>query len=227
MFLILLLLLSLPGVVLLISKHLKPGARRLADPPYVRRTEAYNNPLAASSASIRVLPPITAQWVEKTAMEKLGHLPARLEAAGGRFEPIMSEHRRFELLAMSREGGSSTLVLLGWLAELGCGEVRELEAEAPILGRLDSVEVEQLSVPQEVIKELKGLGYVVPPAQVGFAWLRFAHPPVGEDDRLRIVWRTDHGDGEDVMNLRGVFPAVADSDNDPEVVRRTQQGANQ
>ena len=214
---------------MLISKHLAPGARRLADPPYVRRTEAYNNPLPASSASIRVVPPITAVWVESLAIEHLGHPPLRHMAVGGRLEPIMSDGRRFELLSFADDGESTTLVLLVWSAELGRGEVQGIDAEAEALGPLRSIEVDGLEVPPEVISELKGLGFVIPPSRVGLAWLRFAPlaPAEETDDLLRIVWHMADGVGEDVLNLRRVLPDARGGDRDKEDGEPVQTGESQ
>jgi hypothetical protein len=214
-FLVALLLISAPGVVLLIGKQLKPGARRLADPPYVRRTEAYNNPLPASSASVRVAPPITAAWVEAVTIEQLGHPALRHQAAGGRREPIMSEGRRFELLGLDRDGDGATLALLGWLAELGRGDVQAIDAEAECLGILEGVEVVQLDVPPDVIKELKGIGFVTPPTRVGLTRLRFtlAAKP-GSEAIVRLRWHLADDEGQDVLNLHRVLPADTTHDKD-------------
>lgn len=226
-FLVALLLLSLPGVILLISKHLKPGARRLADPPYVRRTEAYNNPLPASTASIRVVPPITSEWVARLAVDRTGSPPLRHEAAGGRWDPVISEGRRFELLSLRAENESVTVVLLGWLGELGRGEVQELVGEAPALGTLESVEVERLEVPSQVVKELQELGYVVPPSRVGLVWLRFAPPPTQGDARLQIAWRGGGAEAHDVLDLRRLLPVSRDSDKDMTAGQKPAEGEDQ
>lgn len=221
-FLVALLLISTPGVILLIGKQLKPGARRLADPPYVRRTEAYNNPLPASSASIRVVPPITAAWVEAMTMEHLGHPPLRHAAAGGRSEPIMSDGRRFELLGLDRDGNEATLALLGWLADLGRGDVEAIDAEAAFLGNLEAVEVVQLEVPPDVIRELKGIGFVTPPTRIGLTRLRFAAAgqPVSSEAIVRLRWQLADDQEEDVLKLHRVLPEMSR-------VKDVQPGENQ
>ena len=227
-FLIALLLLSVPGVVMLVGKHLQPGARRLADPPYVRRTEAYNNPLPASSASVRVVPPVTAAWVESLARDHLGHPPVRHLSAGGRNDPIMSADRRIELLDVEQNAGATLLAVLIWSAELGRGAVTRIEAEAPGLG-LEEVEVTRLDVPEDVIAELKGLGMVVPPAQIGLARLRFSSTArgIGEDDgRLLVTWQTADMRWQDVLNLQWILPQRAESAKEVEVDSDAEPGVS-
>lgn len=210
-FLVVLLLVSLPGLVILIKKKLDPEARRMSEAPYVRRTEAYNNPLAASTSSRRVVPPLTARWVESLATERLGAAPLRYMAAGGREEPVMSEGRRFELLGIRQAPEGTTLIVLAWLGELGRREVEQFEAQAESLGALQSVEVDQIDVPHEVIEELKDEGYIVPPAQVGLLWLRFAgaRSPADSTDgpRIRLTWHSPQASGEDVLDLARALPA--------------------
>lgn len=210
-FLVVLLLASLPGLVILIRKKLDPEARRMSEAPYVRRTEAYNNPLPAATSSRRIVPPVTARWVESLANQKLGAPPLRYMAAGGREEPVLSEGRRFELLGIRQTHEGSTLIVLAWLGELGRGEVDLFEAQAESLGALQSVEVDQIDVPQEVISELKDEGYVVPPARVGLLWLRFAGARSPADatwgPRIRLTWRSPRASGEDVLDLARALPA--------------------
>lgn len=205
-FFVLLALISAPGVTLLVRKQMQPGARRLADPPYVRRTEAYNNPLPASSASLRVVPPGTAQWVAGVSQRFLGKPPLRHEAAGGRVEPVMSRNRRFELLGLDQSGEGYQIVLLVWMAELGHQQVSELYAESAQLGGLQSAEAEPVDVPLEVIAELKNEGYVLPPERVAVLRLRFT-PPVDRSGQLSVhlTWTGPGGEGEDVLDLARIL----------------------
>src|SRR5688500_3263773 len=134
----------------------------MAEASYVRRIEAYNNPLPASSRNARVLPPLTGAWVQALAGKHLGHPPLRHAAAGGRAEPVMTRDRRFELLDLQETPNERLLVLLAWENAFGSQLVTDLTADSAQLGRLAQVEIQPVSLPPDVTAELKDAGFVVP-----------------------------------------------------------------
>ena len=196
------LLLCLPGVVLLFIKKLDPEARSMAEASYVRRIEAYNNPLPASSRNVRVIPPLTSAWVEALAVKHTGQPPLRHAAAGGRSEPVMSQERRFELLDLQETADGRLLVLLAGEGAFGSRLVTELTADTP-LGRLVGVEIEPVPLPAEVTAELKDAGFVLPPAKVGVVQLRFAGGGPETVVRIALAWDSRDSGGQDVLDLAG------------------------
>jgi hypothetical protein len=196
------LLLCLPGVVLLFIKKLDPQARSMAQASYVRRTEAYNNPLPASSRNVRVIPPRTVAWVHELAIKHVGHPPLRHAAAGGRSEPVMSRDRRFELLDLKETAEGRMLVLLAWESAFGSRLVTDLTADTP-LGRLVGVEIEPVPLPADVTAELKDAGFVLPPAKVGVVRLRFTGGGPETGVRIALAWDSRDSGGEDVLELSG------------------------
>ena len=196
------LLLCLPGVVLLFIKKLDPEARSMAEASYVRRIEAYNNPLPASSRNVRVIPPLTSAWVQALAVEHTGQPPLRHAAAGGRSEPVMSQERRFELLDLQQTPDGPVLVLLAWEGAFGSRLVTNLTADTT-LGRLVGVEIVPVPLPAEVTAELKNAGFVVPPAKVGLVRLRFTGGGPDPGVRVALSWDSQDSGGQDVLDLAG------------------------
>ena len=199
------LVLSLPGVVMLVKKKMAPEARSMAEASYVRRSEVYNNPLPAGSKTVRVVPPATFAWVEALTADRLGRPAPRHEAAGGRREPIMSDGRRFEVVGFEGGPDEAVLVLLAWSSEFGEGQVSELHAESEQLGIATAVEIEGTKVPPFVVTELRDAGLVIPPGKVGLVRLGFA-PKTSMKDvaqalRVRLRWSTGQFSHEDELEL--------------------------
>jgi hypothetical protein len=200
------LLLCLPGVVILFIKKLDPDARSMAEASYVKRTEVYNNPLPIGSKTVRFVPPATFEWVNALALEHAGRPALRHAAAGGRLDPVMSEHRRFELLDLQEEGSGRVVVLLAWDGAFGQQWVTDLEATSEALGRFAGAEVLPVTLPGEVVAELKDSGLVIPPEKAGVIWLRFEPvagqaPGAVEEVRVHLSWRTSDASAEDVLEL--------------------------
>ena len=221
-FLIGFLLLSLPGVVILFVKKLDPNERPMSAPPYVRTTAAYNNPVETRSDTVRVVPPQTRAWVDEVARRHAGSAPVRVEAAGGRSEPIISDGRCWELLAIRPDAAAGTaagtaaveVVLLAWSDEFGREQVRRVAASLTTAGGAAPVvrtEVEPVSVPPAVVAELKDEGYVLPPTRAAVVRLVFAAPPadIAGPARLEIAWETATDRRSDVLQLARPLPAGA------------------
>lgn len=212
-FLLAILLLSLPGVIILVRKKLDPDARYMAEAPYIRRTEVYNNPVDAGTRSIRVVPPVTSGWVSELTNEHLGSAPLRREAPGGRVEPILSAGRHFEFLAAPEDAGGRTIALLAWLDDFGAGRVASVDADAEggLLGELQEVSIQEIAVPPKVVDELQDGGFVVPPRRVAIVRLQFAAPTTpgitdAASQRLILRWRAGDESRQDVLDLaRGLL----------------------
>ncbi len=208
-FLLAFLLISLPGLVILVRKKMQPDARSMAEASYVRPSDTYNNPLPTRSKGVRTVPPQTFAWVEDLAAEHLGHPPLRHVAAGGRREPVMSRQRRFELLDVQERDGHPVVILLAWQPDFGAQRVNSLHASAPGLGSLAETHIQPVAVPGHVIDELKDEGFVLPPARTAVVWLHFKGTTPTEATApatlpaIELAWSTPEGSFEDVLELSG------------------------
>ena len=184
-FLIGFLALALPGAAILFVKKLEPGQRMMYEPAFVRKTEAYNNPQAATSGAIRTFPPMTMAWVAGVADRELGRSPFRFAAAGGRVQPVISDGRRFELLGATpaaNDQAGPTLTVLFWSddfvadADVGItGSARFVEngASWPVA----SARATALDVPADVDEELRREGFTTPPRRASLLRLTLGPPP--------------------------------------------------
>ena len=205
-FLIAFLALSLPGAAILFVKKLAPGQRMLYEPSFMRRTEAYNNPLPATSSSVRTFPPKTLAWTAAVAREQTGRPAYRRVAAGGREEPLVSDARRFEVL----DAAPGEMAVLFWSDTFAAGDGARITGtvgfgagDRPVT----AASAKTLVVPENVIQELLDEGFQKPPRRVGLLRLSWDQDAAGElPRRVALTWR--EADGREARDAASWEPAL-------------------
>jgi hypothetical protein len=201
-FLVTLVVLSAPGLIILVTKALNGTGGLTATPPSKKVRTAYLNPVGGEAGLIRLVPPVTLAFVDKVAQEHAGGLPERGSAAGGRPVPTVSAGRRIEWLRQDSVDGAYMLL---WLRARSEGPVDKVEADVD--GRPIAAEVVvELDVDEAVRKELQEgsggrsalgySGYANPPRRV--AVVRLATPSI-EGQPVELRWRRDEVTQEDVI----------------------------
>ena len=189
-FLVALLLLSAPGLVILVGKALRGEGGLRSDPPSVRVATPYLNPVGTAPGVTRSVPPQTLAWVDSVSREVLGKPALRRKAAGGRPDPIVGESRAAELLSLDPP------VVLVWQHEEGPAA----ESVAVVIdGEATAAEsLETFPVPPEVRHELQQFGYPNPPRSAVVARLPTA---AGELPAWEIRWTRGETTYADVLTL--------------------------
>ena len=174
-FLVAFLVISLPGAAILFLKKLDPEARLMYMPSSVRKSIGYMVPQVTAPDVVRSYPPVTMAWVERQAIRFTGNMPHRIEEAGGRLRPLISQDRLVELLAV--EPDTRIVSLLIWQPV----DTDSAVSEGEILA------VERVSLPTEVVKDLLAEGYTRPPKAATLVRLRY--PPSAKT--VPLEWQSD------------------------------------
>lgn len=186
-FIVTLLLLTLPGMVMLVVKKLsKPpsDAPPMMNP--VRGRLAYMDTTMGGYVDRRerFVPPLTGDFVAAYAARQLFYHPGLVsivESPG--WKPVMSEDLSTQVLALDRTSGNQAVMLLCWE-----GDAKPIIENWSFLGMASGREVagtvtgiESYNLPLEVRRELRSSGFVLPPASVVWLLVSFDAPdPVDE-----------------------------------------------
>ena len=191
-FLVALLLLSAPGLTILVGKALRGEGGLRSDPPSVRVATPYLNPVGTAPGVTRSVPPQTLAWVDSVSREVLGKPALRREAAGGRPDPVIGDERAAELLSLDPPA------VLVWQHEEGpaAGSVAVV-----IDGEATAAEsIVTFPVPPEVRHELQQFGYPNPPRSAVVAVLPAR---AGGLEAWELRWTRDGTEYRDVLALPG------------------------
>jgi len=190
-FLLIFLGVSLPGAVILFKKKLDPTAAPLGMPDFVRKRLPYMVPLPTPDEQvIRVVPPLTGEWVSQLARERAGGAAVLTRGP----LPITSNDRIVQLVAMRDEAAATTVFLLAW--EGGYGQdatryrVTATSAGESMTGRVASATA--IPMPTPVKRELMSGGYIKPSANVTWIEVRFDAPL---KDRGPLTVRVEYAGG--------------------------------
>lgn len=193
----------IPGAVIVVRKKYDPAIKPMGRPDGVRRHMVFIDPTPAPPGMRRMMPAVTAAWVNDLSLSRLG-VPMRREvldaeptppsatgnpgavAADAAGRPIMSSDRLAQLVAVRMIGEESMdLGLLVWNLPRGTeraglqvkvGPLGWSGADAPEPEAL-LVTTELIPVPPEVKKDLEYSGLPAPPQQVLWGVARVAPPP--------------------------------------------------
>lgn len=174
-FIIILIVVTLPGAVMLFKKKLAPNARPIGAPEPVKNTTAYMDPFDVPDDFRRVVPQKVEAWVRSLIQAKLA-APTSQPMNSGR--PVMSEARVFEVIDFSRNAAGVRLSVILWnmdgkpdLIKSRCGTGKGAVFE-PLSHNLES-----LVVPADVLEEIRLAGFVTPPKNVHLLTLQFPDVP--------------------------------------------------
>jgi hypothetical protein len=176
LFLVGFLILSLPGAVILFKKKLDPSAPPLYRPDPIRHQIAYMAPVPDIAETRRVVPPGIHRWIAGLiALRAPGATAILPIGRQGTFSPAISDDRRFEVVAYERTTAATTVYLLTWeSAEAGARIDVQLPDSAggkPLVG--ETLKVENLSVPKELLRELRDYAFASPPTVVQWVTATF------------------------------------------------------
>lgn len=181
-FLALFIVLIAPGAVILVRKKLQPSASRMDMPDPVRRQLPYMAPQVTPPEVTRFIPPRTSVWLQEVIRRRTG-LDAMLLRDR---EPVMSADRRLQLVGVAGVQAH----LLVWAPQL-----LDPRPEVRFEGESLEIAITTEPIPEEIRREWVSMGFVKPPAEVG--WLTVQLPSKGSG-ALRVDWR---GGGSSTVNV--------------------------
>lgn len=170
-FLVIFLIISLPGAVILFIKKLDPSASRIDEPDAVRMQLPYMAPVPAPPETRWMVPAKTRQWLADLTQQKTGQAMASAVASGPEWEPIISADHRVQAVSVFAEKGMTNLAVIVWNG-LTADEVNGLRISLRSNGRdlpASIVKVEWVDVPEDVRHEWVNLGFDHPPKRI--AWV--------------------------------------------------------
>lgn len=173
-FLVVFLIISLPGAVILFRKKLDPSASRMDAPDAVLRQIPFMAPPPAPPGVRWMVPPRTRAWLETIAHEKTGAAMVSSVGPGPEWEPVISPDHVLQWVSVVPQKERTTVGLLIWDGSWP-DEASRFDLRARINGEPKAATVEAIEavpVPGEVRKELVGLGFTHPPVRV--LWVRAA-----------------------------------------------------
>jgi hypothetical protein len=201
-FLTVFLALCIPGATILFIKQLRPGAPRLAQPDAVLRQLPYMASLPVPPGTRWIVPGRTRDWLEEQRHARMGtHAMLSANPPGPDWEPVISSDHKLQVVALINGPSTTSVDMILWDSKLrGNVELYSISIRGtsppfpPVLGRIEGVE--QLTVPQEVRRELVDLGYTHPPTRVTRVRAEFQWKAV-LDSKVRLS--LDHADDTDPL----------------------------
>lgn len=191
-FIIIFLIVSLPGAVILFFKKLDPSAARFDQPEEMLTSLPYMAPLPAPPDMKWIVPQRTFEWLREVTREHSGF--GRILSAvspGPEWEPVISSDHLIQVMTWRPGENSEWFGLVIWKD----GAPTEADAyKASIDGwSADPAKISLVPVPEHVRKELVALGYVRPPKQV--IWMDIALGPVAVSGPYHVAleWRGADG----------------------------------
>lgn len=179
-FLVVLLVLMIPGMVIVIRKKLQPGGRAMAMPDAIPHEAAYIDYVMQKPGIRRVTPPTTSAWVIQIATRRWKGAAGEKLTEKQILRGQGSEKHGFEVVALTHRGGSDEVDRAGVVAWDPDLSINPMVAKFSTNGRaLKIMAFDQVGIPPEVRHELQAVGFVNPPRLVG--WYELG-PTDGESD---------------------------------------------
>jgi hypothetical protein len=193
-FLVIVIVVLLPGAIFLFRKKMDPNARRADLPDAVPRTVAFMDPQPLPPGMRRVAPPKTVQWLHELARERAGaDASSNLVDSDGL--PLMSDDKTFQVVAIKQDRETTHIWLACW-DPVDEEFFRSAEWSLALHDRAlpaKSGAVESIPIPNPVRDELGENGLLKPPKTL--AWRELIFPrQSAETWRLsgRSSAKTDH-----------------------------------
>lgn len=201
-FILFLVLLSAPGVFMMVSKKLKSEGKPTF-PPGVRHQLAYMDPTAGEGkAHLRVVPPVTGDWVGSIAHNRRQFAPElSLVVSGKEWKPIMGTNRSMQLLGFDQVDGRARAMVLIWDERaLPISKQYEFTFKTDsqtLVAELDGMVGDGL--PLNVRDELQNFGYIRPPTRA--IWALFSAPTTEPVKSLAFRFTSTRANLEDELML--------------------------
>ena len=186
-FLIVFILVALPGAVILFRKKMDPTAHRLDQPDPVLHRLPYMVPPPAPPDIKWIVPDKTQAWVESLTA------PAPTLSSGPpgpQWEPVISPDHLLQVLSVAPAPVETAIVLLFW-TDMGAGSpAPELfSVTVDKTGKARVAEVKSVELPREVRRELVMGGFVRPPQSVMVLTVVVQGLPESGAHRIELTYR--------------------------------------
>jgi hypothetical protein len=191
-FLVLFLVISLPGAVLLFRKKLDPSSPRLDQPDPVVQALPFMVPPPTPPGVRWMVPPKTQGWLTEANRARTGAAEMLSSVvAGPDWEPVISQDHHLQVTSVVPGPPGAEVDLILWNLpkppEAGNLAVKYHEAGSSAESITELINVEPVPVPPDVRKELVGYGFTRPPTEVTWLKVRVAvAPTAGSDMELTV-----------------------------------------
>lgn len=187
-FLVVFLVLILPGGILLFRKKLNPSASRMDQPDQVNRQLPYMTPPPYPPGMKWIVPPLTRRWLAGLAREKAGS-DGLLSAVppGPEWEPVISGDHLLQVVSLTRGASSQGISLILWNGSLPIAPSAYdvTLGSPPHESRATVNRVERVVIPAEVRREWVSLGFDHPPTEV--TWIEASAAQSGtSEEHVRV-----------------------------------------
>jgi hypothetical protein len=198
-FLVLFLIISIPGAIILVRKKMDPLSRPMWIPDGRRESMVYIDPTDAPPNVRRFAPAITSLWLADEARARFGaDSLATRSINDATATPIVSDNRYFQLLNTAQNGENFNIYLAFWNLPRGEGAVA-LSITAN--GQPAQFAIVESPIPAAVKKDLQDSGLPRPPQRIG--WVSVALPARSPDILLEFAGTMDAQPFSDRLTIRG------------------------
>jgi hypothetical protein len=176
-FAVLFVLISIPGLVMLVRKMMDPERGPMWMPPAMHSGLVYIDTIDAPPNIKRFAPARTTAWVRDLVRQRFGPAAPPTIIVDGDDLPVMSEGRLAQLVGREQRDGSTRIAVLFWNLprESTPTSVQILRDDAA----LSDVKTESIEVPQEIKRDLQESGIPAPPLRVQFVTATLNGAPSG------------------------------------------------
>lgn len=165
-FVALFVLISIPGLIMLVRKKMDPERGPMWMPPAMYSGLVYIDTIDAPPNIKRFVPARTAAWVRDLVRERFGPAAPPTSVVDGDDQPVMSEDRLAQLVGVETRDGKTRIAVLFWNLprESTPTSIQILRDDTPLTDTI----TESIEVPQEIKRDLQESGIPAPPLHVQF-----------------------------------------------------------
>lgn len=165
-FVVLFVLISIPGLIMLVRKKMDPERGPMWMPPAMYSGLVYIDTIDAPPNIKRFVPARTAAWVRDLVRERFGVTAPPTITVDGEDQPVMSDDRLAQLIGLETREGKTRIAVLFWNLprESTPTSIQILQEDVA----LNDTKTESIEVPQEIKRDLQESGIPAPPLHVHF-----------------------------------------------------------
>lgn len=177
-FVVLFVLISIPGLIMLVRKKMDPERGPMWMPPAMYSGLVYIDTIDAPPNIKRFVPAQTAAWVRDLVREHFGVTAPPTITVDGEDQPVMSDDRLAQLIGLETRDGKTRIALLLWNLprESTPTSIQILHEDVA----LSDTKTESIEVPQEIKRDLQESGIPAPPLHVQFVTATLNGAPSGK-----------------------------------------------
>jgi hypothetical protein len=204
-FIVIFLLISAPGLVMLVKKKMETGRPPLWLPVPARQSLVYIDPIDAPPTMRRLTPALTAAWVADLVRNRFDTAAVPMTTNGDATEPVMSANRLAQLVADEPTPSGRRVALLVWNLPRDANNVKiQLRATTASADSIENLAIsdmtaEPIDLPHAVKRDLQDSGIPAPPFRVW--WVTAVIPLAGNALELTIDCTVDGKAISDTLTL--------------------------